>query len=508
MKKHLILGSLFLSGIISLTGCDPFLDVEPDSRTNIDTPQKVKELLVSGYPQIGTMPLFEHRTDNVQDNGPRYASGSSFIQRNYFWQGVDEQVNESTANLWQSSYQAISVANKALQSIEDMGTPKELLPYKGEALMIRAYNHFVLANAFCQAYSPSTADKHLGIPYMTELEETINTSYDRGTLAETYAGIEKDLLEGLPLIDDAAYRIPAYHFNKRASNAFAAKFFLYEEKWKESIKYADVALGDNPVPLLYNYKAITDKVGSDLALWPVVFSSHDNPANFLITPLITGFLHEIYGAPRYGHADAISSKETVSSPGGPCGGVLPVFAPQLLGNSQNQYLVKYFPMTEYLDRIAGTGYFHTIYIPFNGDETLLYRAEAKVMDKQYEAAAADLSMWHIAFGAPQKTYSVKEITDFYRRSVNAGSPVTKPLNPKFVLEDETQTLMIQAVLHARRIETLENGQRWEDIKRYGIEITHNVVNGQPMTLTVDDPRRAIPIPILNVAAGVEQNPTK
>lgn len=90
--------------------------------------------------------------------------------------------------------------------------------------------------------------------------------------------------------------------------------------------------------------------------------------------------------------------------------------------------------------------------------------------------------------------------------MNAGSPVTKPLNPKSALDDETQTLMIQAVLHARRIETLENGQRWENIKRYCIEITHNVVNGQPITLTVDDPRRAIPI--LNVAAGVEQNPTK
>ena len=507
MKNTIILGSLLLSGALWLTGCDKYLDIEPDNRTNIDTPQKVKELLVSGYPEVGVMPLFEHRTDNVQDNGPRYSSGSPFIQRNYFWQGVDENVNESTANLWQACYQAIAVANLALQSIEEMGTPQELLPYKGEALMVRAYNHFVLANAFCQAYSPSTAANHLGIHYMTELESEVDAKYERGTLAETYAAIEKDVLAGLPLIDDAAYDIPAYHFNTRAANAFASKFFLYSEKWPEAVKYATAALGDNPALLMYDYNAITAEVGSDLASWPVRFAAYDNPSNFLITPIYSAFLNDIYLAPRYGHADPIASGQTISSPG-PWGGMLPVFAPQLLGDSQNQYLVKYYPMIEWVDRIAGTGYYHTIYIPFNGDETLLYRAEAETMMGDYGAAAADLAIWYKAFGAPNVPYTVDKITQFYLTRVNGNSPMTKPLNPKFAIEEGTQTLMLHAVLHARRIETLENGQRWEDIKRYGIEITHNVVNGEPITLTVDDPRRAIPIPSLNASAGVEQNPSK
>ena len=511
MKKITLSTILCLSGILLLTGCDSFLDVEPDSRTKIDQPKKVKDLLVNGYPTVGTMPLFEHRTDNYQDNGFNYSSGSPFIQKNYFWQGVDDNINESSEQLWQNCYGCISVANLALKSIEEMGTPDELLPYKAEALLLRAYNHFVLANAFCLPYSPSTAANHLGVHYMKELESKIGQHYDRGTLAQTYAEIEKDILEALPLVDDEVFQVPAYHFNSRAANSFAAKFFLYSEKWQKAVKYADLALGRNPENYLYDYAGITAKIGSDLASWPVVYSSYEDPANFLITPITTGFLVEIFNAPRYGHADAIASEQTTNGPGPwstAAQTALPVFAPIMLGNSQNIYLVKYYPMIEWLDRLAGTGYYHTGYIPFNGDETLLYRAEANVMLKNYDTATKDLGMWYKAFGAPNIDYSTKLITDFYQARVTKNSPVTKPLNPAFTIEAGTQTLLMHAVLHARRIETLESGQRWEDIRRYGIEITHNVVNGVPMTLTKDDPRRVLPIPLINEAAGVEPNPTK
>lgn len=41
-----------------------------------------------GLPYDGTYAIFEHRTDNVMDNGPRFSSpdGSDIIQ-NYMWKG-------------------------------------------------------------------------------------------------------------------------------------------------------------------------------------------------------------------------------------------------------------------------------------------------------------------------------------------------------------------------------------------------------------------------------------
>jgi hypothetical protein len=72
--------------------------------------------------------------------------------------------------------------------------------------------------------------------------------------------------------------------------------------------------------------------------------------------------------------------------------------------------------------------------------------------------------------------------------------------------------MLQAVLGFRRIETLQTGLRWFDIKRYGIEIVRRVIgaDGKPAKLVdvlkVNDPRRAVQIPSKVVAAGLEANP--
>ena len=514
MKKTIILGSLFLFSLVALTGCDKFLDVEPDNRTNVDSAQKVRDLLVNAYSQFHPVFLFEHRTDNYMDNGPLYSPGGANVRRNYFWESVEEtDINENSQGIWQGYYSAIANANLALQSIEELGTTPDLLPYKGEALLARAYSHFVLATIYCQAYSPSTADSELGIPYITEIERTIDAKYERGTLAETYAAIEKDLLEGLPLIEDDAYTIPSYHFNMRAANSFAAKFYLYKEDFSKAKAYADKALGENAASFLFDYNNITETVGADLESWTTEFTRYDRPSNFLIIPVIDSFFYDSAMAPRYGHSEEIASGQTFSSKGpwstsGPEGAVtgLPVFQPLLVGESYSQRTARYYLFLEYTDRIAGIGYAHAVYMPFNGNETLLYRAEAETMLGAYDEAAADLKLWYESFGAPAKPYTKEDISAYYQAVTDASLPVVKPLHPKFALEEGMQTNMIQAVLHARRIDTFETGQRWEDIKRYGIEITHNVVGGEPMTLTVNDHRRAIPIPTILVTAGVEQNP--
>lgn len=108
-----------------------------------------------------------------------------------------------------------------------MGNPSSLAPQRGEALICRAYGHFILANTFCEAYNYETASKKLGIPYAINPETEVSPDYIRGTLEETFSKIAADIQEGLPLIDDNLYSVPKYHFNKKAANAFAARFYLY-----------------------------------------------------------------------------------------------------------------------------------------------------------------------------------------------------------------------------------------------------------------------------------------
>ena len=66
--------------------------------------------------------------------------------------------------------------------------------------------------------------------------------------------------------------------------------------------------------------------------------------------------------------------------------------------------------------------------------------------------------------------------------------------------------MIHGVLHARRIETIHEGKRWLDIRRYGIELTHNLVNESPVVLEPFDKRLAIQLPDAVTVAGLEKNP--
>ena len=133
----------------------------------------------------------------------------------------------------------------ALQAIEEMGDPVSLNPQKGEALLCRAYWHFVLANTFCMPYNAQTAATDMGIPYILVPETKPMELPSRGTIAEVYAQIAKDLEKGLPLIDEDIYSVPKYHFNRKAAYAFATRFYLYythsdKSNYTKAIEYANV----------------------------------------------------------------------------------------------------------------------------------------------------------------------------------------------------------------------------------------------------------------------------
>jgi hypothetical protein len=182
---------------------------------------------------------------------------------------------------------------------------------------------------------------------------------------------------------------------------------------------------------------------------------------------------------------------------------------------------------EYTDPVAQIGFRHTVYNAFTGDEVLLNRAEAYIMLKEYAKAVADLQVW-IRNTSTQKSYvlTLDHVNEFFNGLAysyddadktpkgDIKSSLKKHLHPKFTLDEEgsSQENLIQLVLACRRYETLHEGKRWFDIKRWGIEIPRRVMNpaGTPDHiddwLLVDDPRRAIQIPQSVREAGYTPNP--
>lgn len=508
-----------LSGVLALSSCNSFLDTMPDQRMELNDNLKIRELLVSAYPNIHHMGMLESRTDNVGDNGKKHGDGDLIDQESYRWIDLTGVAFDSSKWMWDRHYSSINTANQALAAIDALADPNRARAERGEALVVRAWCHFNLVNYFAQAYNSVTSGSDLGVPYIKEAETRIGVLYPRLTVKQVYEMIDKDLQEGLPLIDDRIYKAGAdkYHFNSRAAAAFAAQFYLYYEKWDLAKRYATEALGTDPALGLRNlkpYASLTTNKEVTLAYVTV-----REPANLML--LNSNSLYgRRYKNLRFSHTTAIANRETVFAgfPGGSLKDFEPISKSYTAYRDELVFISKYEEGSEVTDKRNGTGIPYVIAMPFTVDKTLLVRAEANNMLKLYDDAAADLSLYYVSKGA--SAVSAQTISDFYNVPENYATlppaqankykamlaGVCKPIAPHFGLETGMQYNIAQAVLHARRVETLWEGDRWFDIKRYRISITHSIPNEDPVTLGADDLRKAMQIPAANVSAGVVPNP--
>ena len=220
-------------------------------------------------------------------------------------------------------------------------------------------------------------------------------------------------------------------------------------------------------------------------------------------------------ANRYTHNPTIAKNETCMSTGiwGDCSTTLKQQAADY--TSIPKVIFRKYPLfyMEYTDINAQVGYYNVVSSVFNTDETLLVRAEAYAMKKEYAKAIADMQIWQDAYTTSKVHLTEEAINKFYG-NVAYYTPtkptVKKELHPDFTVEAGTQENMIHFILHARRIQTLHDGLRWGDIKRYGITVYRRTVENRDITVTdtllPDDPRRAIQLPSDVISAGLQPNP--
>ena len=536
MKKNI--GLLFIAASMGLASCDDFLDKLPDNRTEANTEEKIQKLLVSAYPTHDHMAFTEYASDNVDDMGANNPNTDRFLDEMYTWTDITETDNQDPESYWMDLYQCIETANMALEGIESMGgaTTPSLREAQAEALLCRAYAHFMLVNVFATHYDANNSSA-LGVSYVTATEKELNPKYQRETVHENYAHIAADLETALPNVGDSYYTVPKYHFNKNAAYAFATRFYLYYEKYDKAIEYANKVLGTNPASMLRDWAVLNDMPdGSDYQQSPTTNHVIEATLNCNLLLLTSYSAQGIYfggfsTGHRYSHSEYLGQSETISALAGIWEGDYTTFAMQVKrysGSNMNAWSQWRMPyLFEYTDPVAQIGFRHTVYNAFTGDEVLLNRAEAYALTGDFDKAAADLQVW-IRNVSTKKNFvlTVDRINEYIgglpyayddAKKTPKGdikSSLKKHLNPKFTIDKEgsTQENIIQLVLACRRYETLHEGKRWFDVKRWGIEIPRRVMNaaGNPDHiidwLTVDDPRRAIQIPQKVREAGYTPNP--
>ncbi|MBO5601486.1 MAG: RagB/SusD family nutrient uptake outer membrane protein [Prevotella sp.] len=531
MKRQTYINNLLglvcccITATLTLTSCDDYLDKMPDNRTEIDNEEKIGDVLVSAYPTTHYAVITEMMSDNTDENAGNYTTINKLQEEMYRWQDATFEDTDSPFMLWQASYKAISSANTALAAIEEQGNPSYLDAERGEALMCRAYNHFVLVNIFCKHYSQKTSSSDMGIPYMKEIESTVAPYYDRGTVAQVYENIRQDIETALPLINDASYEIPKYHFNRKAAYAFAARFWLYyvqpdKSNYRKVIECANEVLGEDPLTMLRDWKTVGALTPNN-NVRPNEFIQAEHNANLMMysTFSLWARTHGPYGiGEKFCHNPSIAAYETcrrASVWGG--SGNLYYTIPQYSGTPK-VIMCKTAEYFEYTDVNAGIGHAHIMFLPFTSDETLLCRAEAYTMLEDYDHALEDINLFTHNF--TKFTGTVTEATmntqygsnvKYYEPSPQTAATPKKALNPDFEVKEGTQETFIHGLLHMRRVLTLHDGLRWFDVKRYGIKIYRRIINSDnTVTLTdsllVDDPRRAVQLPAPVIKAGLPANP--
>jgi len=506
MNKQLLY-ILTIVAALGFVSCDNYLDTTPDNRMDLDSDEKVKELLTSAYPEFTYGMFCYSMSDNADDKGAGHLSMSN-NENGYFWEDFTDVYQDSPASYWDECYNAIAHANKALEFIESTKVgdliPTEYLPYYGEALVIRAYCHFMLVDLWGKSYNPATAATDLGVPYVTEVETVVFKDYKRETVAKVYELIEKDLVEGIQYLDDGAFEVAKYHLNRAAANTFASRFYTRKAEWQKVLDYSTEALRNNPSSYIRDLSGKYAQMGFDEQI--AEYSKGSEPANFMLTSNVTYWFSYFQASLRYAYTDDVSTR-----------GVKQQLYDNIfvvgLTNEWTQasasfgegdgFILKWGYFFKRTDANSDNGYYYAMTPKIVAEEALFNRIEANIMLKKYGEAEQDLDLY---FEKRMSNYSdankvtEEKINMAYQNNSNADSP----LNPWYELDDKTRTYM-NCLIDTRRREFIYNGMRWFDIRRFNLKVEHNVKGGTPVTLNGDDARKVLQIPVSAQQYGLQPN---
>ncbi|MGH2646741.1 MAG: RagB/SusD family nutrient uptake outer membrane protein, partial [Ginsengibacter sp.] len=126
--KKIFFYTFFCLLLVLGSGCNKFLEKEPDNRAKLDSPEKVSELLGTAYPQANYQPFAETMSDDVTDIGS--GATDNTIHDPYFFIDTRENQQDSPEFYWYGCYAAIAAANQALETISKVPDPNDYVGQK------------------------------------------------------------------------------------------------------------------------------------------------------------------------------------------------------------------------------------------------------------------------------------------------------------------------------------------------------------------------------------------
>ncbi|MDQ0106761.1 hypothetical protein J2T02_001872 [Chitinophaga terrae (ex Kim and Jung 2007)] len=255
IKSLLISG---FAGLLTLSSCSKFLEEKSQSEVIPKTAIDYRELLMgSGYMNVYQEPnsfiyfmdddvdFFIERADGQDSPVGQYDAKVDFPY--YTWQprqadrnGVGDLISEDPGSTaYAQYYKWIMGCNAVLDNIDKaIGTDAEKNRVKGEALAVRAYYYFILANMYGEPYNHNP--QSLCVPL--KLNSSITESQmKQNTVAEVYAQVVADLNEAAGLMDPLPIARKDFHINQPAIHMLLSRVYLYMEKYNDVVSETNKA---------------------------------------------------------------------------------------------------------------------------------------------------------------------------------------------------------------------------------------------------------------------------
>jgi len=277
-----------LACALLFSSCEKFTELSPlaalDEKSAFASKENI-ELAMNGVYWQAAVGYYDPGTGLTTGRG--YPFGGASIQQGEmrgedmvnvqaFYQFTYESTyTVSTANnvnMWEQLYALINQANTVITGVTKAiaaGTITQELgnPYIGEALFLRALSHHELLIHFSRPYADNKG-AHLGVPYrvtavvdIPSAEEAKNV--DRGTVAEAYTKLLKDLDEAENLLPAtrSAKDLSISRATKGAAVALKSRIKLHQEDYDgviaETTKLGAAAAGTDFASSIGGYKLET-----------------------------------------------------------------------------------------------------------------------------------------------------------------------------------------------------------------------------------------------------------
>jgi len=270
--KSLYFSLIFATYVVLFVSCQDFLDVRPrasvsDETTIVDL-TSAQTALNGLYNALGASGYYSTSFPMIgYTSGDNVVYIGTLVYNSQFSRHTVQADNQTILSFWRAAYKTINQANHVIEKVaalsSDAITDGEKNRITGEAYFVRGLAYFDLVRVYGN------------VPIV--LEPTASVSDKAGTgrnaASEVYVQILDDLLRAESLLPDNVNRVRA---TKKTSQALLSRFYLYQENWEETIKYASEIISDRSnYELVYPYSAwfADDVVQTKESVFEIAYST-------------------------------------------------------------------------------------------------------------------------------------------------------------------------------------------------------------------------------------------